>query len=239
MYVEIPMLIDSSIAFINVVKTGDNLNYMKISNLLCKKELADASLELIDDKDKIIFWSNIYNAFFQILAKEKIDDFSQNRSNFFNIKQVCVFGLELSFNDIEHRILRRSKWRFGLGYISNIITAKWERQLRVESSDYRVHFVLNCGAEGCPIIRPLDTDNYETELFLATKDYLEREVRICDEKKLVHLNQLFLFYLKDFGGKKGLLKLLERYNILTENQAVYPWKYTPFDRTMKLDNYAH
>jgi len=231
------MLIELSVKLLIAVKQEDDSLIKAICEKISSYQFDEGVKELKNDEQKIVFWVNIYNAFFQIIANNDTDKFTNRRSNFFKDKSLSIFQLKLSFDDIEHQILRRSMLKFSLGYFSNPFVKKWERKLRVRKQDFRIHFLLNCGAVSCPMIRPLTLKNQKTELDFAMQDYFDLEVEVNREKKQIELNQLFLFYLGDFGGKKGLKKIFLRHDILRKDELKFKFKFTPFDKTLKLNNY--
>ncbi len=53
-------------------------------------------------------WLNIYNAFVQKLLTDNPGKFKK-RNSFFSDQQITLAGRQLSLDDIEHGILRRSK----------------------------------------------------------------------------------------------------------------------------------
>lgn len=230
------MLLDCSNALLIAVKKKQSSEIVRILNLFKTFSLQDALNQLISDTDKKVFWVNVYNSYFQIIATENKTKLSANQGSFFKSKQLDFLGLKLSFDDIEHALLRRSKGKFALGYFNKPFPKKWEKKLRIKQLDYRVHFVLNCGAVSCPIIYPLAVDGLELELEEATQAYLSQEVSVTNDK--IVLNQLFLFYLGDFGGRKGLKKMLLRYGIVQEIHLKYKFKFTEFDKAAKLDNFV-
>lgn len=230
------MLLDCSNALLLAVKKKQSSEIVRISNLFATFHFENAITQLNSDADKIVFWVNIYNAYFQIIATEKSKELLVKISDFFKEKQILLFGLKLSFDEIEHGILRRSKWKLSLGFINKPFPKKWEQKLRVQQLDFRIHFLLNCGAVSCPIIFPLSMDNFEEEIEEATKTYLIQEAFISNKK--IILNQLFLFYIADFGGRKGLKQILLAYNIINIKQMNYKFKFTEFDKAAKLDNFV-
>jgi len=127
----------------------DGKPYDKEVNILSKSTLDELVTELKTDKQKIAFWVNIYNAFIQISLTEnpKLYD---DRGVYFKTDRVKIAGQVLSFDDIEHGIIRKSRWKLSLGYLSKPFRAKWETKLRVKNIDWRIHFALNCGAKSCP-----------------------------------------------------------------------------------------
>lgn len=74
--------------------------------------------------------------------------------------------------------------------------------IRARYRDARIHFVLNCGSESCPALRPELPVAEELEPFLqqAVVDFVsdERNVRIDHEKNEVVLSTIFKWFRKDF-----------------------------------------
>ena len=64
--------------------------------------------ELTNDDSKKTFWINMYNAFYQILARE-IDD-----ESIYQQKKIAIAGYLFSLDTIEHGILRKGKFVIGL-----------------------------------------------------------------------------------------------------------------------------
>lgn len=101
------------------------------------------------DNQKLAFWINIYNAYIQIILSEH-PELYQDRDTFFKNDQIPIAGRLISFDKIEHGIIRKSQWKLGLGLVGKWFPDKFERELRVDETDYRIHFSLNCGAKDCP-----------------------------------------------------------------------------------------
>ncbi len=74
--------------------------------------------------------------------------------------------------------------------------------IRARYRDARIHFVLNCASESCPVLRPELPDGEQLEPFLqqAAVEFVNdgRNVRIDHEKKLVVLSTIFKWFRKDF-----------------------------------------
>lgn len=84
-------------------------------------------------------------------------------------------------------------------------------KIRNTFRDARIHFVLNCGSESCPVLRPdLPTgDDLESFLQLAAIDFVseDRNVHIDHEKKQIVLSDIFKWFKKDFTNdlrRRGL-----------------------------------
>lgn len=71
-----------------------------------------------------------------------------------------------------------------------------------QAEDPRVHFVLNCGSGGCPVMRPKLPTGDELEPFLAkaAADFVaeERNVSIDHAKQVVRVSKIFDWYKDDF-----------------------------------------
>jgi hypothetical protein len=102
------------------------------------------------DARRKAFWCNVYNAYAQVLVAERRDLYERSRRRFFGLAAIEVAGWELSLDRIEHRLLRRSQFAWSLGYLTNPFPGEFERSLRVDAVDPRIHFALNCGATSCP-----------------------------------------------------------------------------------------
>lgn len=199
----------------------------QIANL----EMADLQNELQDDNHKKAFWINIYNAFFQILSRQKID-----KPAIYREKLINVAGENFSLDDVEHGILRRYRIKLSLGYLPNVLASSLVKNLAVSAIDYRIHFALNCGAVSCPPIAFYSAEKLDSQLEMATLSFLENETKINQENKEIYITQLFKWYHADFGGNTGIRQILaEKLGLETEGFA---FKYSPYSWTEQLDNYA-
>ena len=158
---------------------------------------------------------------------------------FFTTKCIIFKDLELSFDDVEHRILRQNRWKYGLGFIKGGNRKNPLTSLMLEKLDFRVHFILNCGAKSCPLIVPLDIETAEIKLEESMLIYMANEVLTNRDEQLIYINKLFLFYLGDFGGKRGLKRLFFEKGIIKKDALNYKWKYIAFDKSIKLLNFRN
>ena len=71
--------------------------------------------ELRNDDFKKAFWINVYNAFFQIIKRKG----ERSKSELFTQKSIVFSDTQLSLDDVEHGILRKFKYKFSLGYLTN------------------------------------------------------------------------------------------------------------------------
>lgn len=181
------------------------------------------------------FWLNVYNAAVQDELRADPSRYD-SRLRFFVANRVTVAGTDLSLNDIEHGILRRSRTVFGLGYLPRVLQSRFERRHRVDSLDPRIHFALNCGAASCPPIAAYSAERLDEELAVASESYLESEVTYDAAAGVVRVPQLFLWYHGDFGGRRGTLELLRRYGRLSADDAPKV-RYRSYDWSLDLDNF--
>jgi hypothetical protein len=85
--------------------------------------------------------------------------------------------------------------------------------------DPRIHFVLNCASESCPVLRPELPVGEELEALLeaSTHDFINngRNVRVDHDGRRIILNTIFRWYRKDFvndlrrrgtSGERGVLE---------------------------------
>lgn len=78
------------------------------------------------------------------------------------------------------------------------------------AKDPRTHFVLVCGAVGCPILesRPFYGSSIEARLEAATRRYLRSPAGARAQGGRLQISKLFDWYAKDFGGADGVLEFI-------------------------------
>ena len=188
--------------------------------------------ELANDTQKKAFWINCYNAFFQILRKEK----NLVKPEIYREKHSYIAGQKLSLDDMEHGILRKYWYKYSLGFLPNLFAGRTIKKWAVDEIDYRIHFALNCGAESCPPIAFYHPNRLEQQLDMATLSFLEGETDVFLDKKEIHVTRLFQWFLADFGGMAGVRQILQdKLNIDTNDSKIvfkaYSWK-------EELDNFV-
>ncbi|MCU0444539.1 MAG: DUF547 domain-containing protein [Microscillaceae bacterium] len=192
--------------------------------------------ELIDDLSKIAFWLNIYNAFAQVILRQAIEQ-KQKPTTIFKRKNIQIAQQWLSLDEIEHGILRRSQFKYGLGYLTNWWISPFEKANRVSYRDYRIHFALNCGAKSCPPIAFYTPQNLDNQLDTATKNYLESESHYDPTSNTVYIAKLMFWFRGDFGGIAGVMAMLQKYQIVSA--AVRPKiRYQSYDWRLELNKFA-
>ena len=79
----------------------------------------DSMLRELDNDNRIkTFWINIYNSFVKLRLRDKNNAKIYPKWEFFEKTDICITNLSLSFDDIEHKILRKSQIKFSRGYLS-------------------------------------------------------------------------------------------------------------------------
>lgn len=210
---------------------------LKEDSTSLQKELENLSLDKLkelmpNDNQKVAFWINIYNAYYQILHKEQ----GSRKPDIYKKRLITLAGLLFSLDDLEHGILRRCKYKYSLGYIFNPFARKEIKELSVAKLDYRIHFALNCGAKSCPPIAFYNDSKLSSQLDLATKSFLEAESDFDKQNKILHVTALFKWFYADFGGKKGIRQIYKKQ--LNKDISDYTIKYKDYSWEEDLDNFV-
>lgn len=161
--------------------------------------LGKVPVSKLNRPEQFAYWINLYNALtidvvLAHLPVKSIRDIDISpgflASGPWDKKLIAVEGIEVSLNDIEHRILRPI-WR-----------------------DPRVHYGVNCASVGCP---NLLTEAYtgatiDQMLDVAARAYVNtpRGAKI-DENGLT-VSSIYVWFKDDFGGNdQGVIDHLKRY----------------------------
>ncbi len=204
--------------------------------ILSTTNLEDLTGQLKTDNQKKAFWINVYNAYIQKILSEQPELFNADtRGQFFSEPRIKIAGELLSFDDIEHGIIRKSRIKWSLGYLKKWFNPKWERKLRVNEVDWRIHFALNCGAISCPPIAIYSAERLDEELDLMATAYLTEHSTYDDATQTVKTTALMSWFRGDFGGKSGAKEILHSYGITPEVAETIEFK--SYDWTLSLGNY--
>ncbi|PSQ17669.1 DUF547 domain-containing protein [Halobacteriales archaeon QS_8_69_26] len=192
--------------------------------------------DLDTDGARKAFWINVYNAYAQIRLAERGGYGSKRR--FFGADQVPVAGRDLSLDRIEHGVLRRSQISVGMGYVGRpeFLVGDFERRMRVDEVDPRIHFALNCGAASCPPIGTYTRAGIDEELETAAESYLGSEVEYDPETGRAEVPPLLLWYRGDFGGRSGIYDYLRRYGPVPAGERPSV-SYRDYDWSVDLGNF--
>nr|WP_294897707.1 DUF547 domain-containing protein [uncultured Pedobacter sp.] len=226
----------------------NQLSENMIANLKANKSVADIQKALANasedelektlalDEQRKAFWINVYNGYIIAILKKDKDQF-KDRGTFFGKKQINIAGNMLSFDDIENGMIRKSQYKFGLGYVGKIFPPSFERRLRVKHRDFHIHFAINCGAKSCPPVRLYKAETVNKQLENVAKVYLTKHTKFDKSKNLVTTSTLTSWFRGDFGGKSGTKKILKEFGLIPQdsNPAI---NYESYDWTLDINNYA-
>jgi hypothetical protein len=213
----------------------DKKSYYKEVKILAESTLEDLTSELKTDSQKLAFWINVYNAFIQISLTENPKEY-EDRGAFFKKPRVKIAGELLSFDDMEHDIMRKSRVKISWGYLRKYFRPKWERKLRIDGDlEWRIHFALNCGAKSCPPVAVYSAENLYNELDFMTTEYLNEQTTFNEDTKTAKSVSLFSWFRADFGGLCGARQILFDYKITPEKPKKLDFK--NYDWTLSLGNY--
>ncbi|GAB4261184.1 MAG: hypothetical protein Kow0079_17800 [Vicingaceae bacterium] len=163
-----------------------------------------------NDTQKTAFYINAYNFF--VIKKIKSHypiDGPKSIPDFFTKKDIAFNGQNYSLNELEKACFKFSNY------------------------NPLLHFVLICGAKGCPPIQnfAFTSENLYPLLFDITKNTLKKPyfLRIDKNNKTVYLSEIFKWYeddfLKTFDSLLEFLKIFTYYTF-DENYII---RYQPYD----------
>ncbi len=207
-------------------ETGDLLYTLQ------KIQQGDLLASLKTDQEKLVFWINLYNAFYQIIRKEELVD----KKDIYKARIINIAGHQFSLDDIEHGILRKYRYKYSLGYLSNPFTKKMIKDLAVDELDWRIHFALNCGAKSCPPIAFYRLRTIDAQLEMATSSFLTDETTVDKANKSVKVTALFKWFKNDFGGREGIKQILTNY--LGTDLSQYRIEYADYSWDDDLNNFT-
>lgn len=201
-------------------------------------ELDERSLleHLDTDRPRLAFWLNLYNAVTQHTLTADPGRY-ENARKFFSAPLITVSGTELSLDEIEHGIVRRSYSKLALGYLRSPFRSEFAERHEPDKRDPRIHFAVNCGAQSCPPIAAYTESRVDEQLDWAAEGYLDQTVEYDPEAGRVHVPRVMLWFRGDWGRKRDILAFLRRYEQIPP--GVSPrLSYQDWDWSLNLDQYA-
>jgi hypothetical protein len=198
-----------------------------------------------DRKQATAFWINLYNALvidgvIRANVRTSVTEGFLGIVRFFYRTAYNVGGLRFSLEDIEHGILRANRGSVfvpGVQFSSDDPRSKYT----MPDVDPRLHFALNCASHSCPPIAVYSAGNLDEQLGLATRNFLDHEVRLDTENKRLYITALFKWYRSDFGGKSGVVAFLRQYLPDDERRAwletheqIGKLYYLPYDWSLNI-----
>ncbi|MFP8952060.1 DUF547 domain-containing protein [Natrialbaceae archaeon A-arb3/5] len=217
------------------VKTEGDADWLREQLATLDRSRLDRALSTRERR--LSFWLNCYNAYSQLLMEDEsslLDGGLVDRWKFFARDRIPIGGCWMSLDDIEHGMLRRSKLRWGFGYLPRPFPSSFERRFRLEGCEPRIHFVLSRGSENCPPIAVYSAADVDEELDIAVEWFLEENVAYDSDDGVATIPRLFRRYRGDFGGKRGILEFLCKHDAIPPG-ATPSLEYETADRTPDLD----
>jgi hypothetical protein len=164
-------------------------------------------IKLEDNNERKAMLINYYNlGTIKLLADNYPISSPQEITGFFDKKILAYKGDKLSLNDLENKIIRK------------------------EYNDPRVHFVLVCGALGCPPITDFayDANKLDEQMTQQTKLALNNDEFIRVDAKRVLVSEIFKWYREDFlKENKSIIQFINKY------------RNTPIDEKSSMDYYTY
>ena len=178
-----------------------------------------------NDKAKLAFWINAYNAFTLKVICDNYPIKSINKLHFGGLyigtllkktvwdkKFVVINGKKISLNFIEHKIIRAATQ-----------DAKAEfSQVCTETPCPLAHFALVCASKGCPLLRSEAYEGQKLDEQLSDQALIffgDEDKNYFDvEKKEAHLSKILDWFADDFG-KNDEERLLFVANFLPDTLA--------------------
>ncbi len=167
----------------------------KLNNYIA--ELTAIDIREYNKDEQMAYWINLYNALTieVILRKKPLFSILTTGNGLLSKGPwddvvATIDDVELTLNDIEHRILRPI----------------W--------NDYRIHFAVNCASIGCPNLQgvPFLAKTLETQLEQGANDYLNHPRGLKFKGDKLHLSEIFNWYAEDFGNNQTeILATLAKY----------------------------
>jgi len=138
--------------------------------------------------DELAYWMYGYNAY---VIKAVLDHWPLSSVTDIKAPIEAIKGLGFFY---------RLRFSFGGEYLS--LLAVENRKIRSRYRDARIHFVLNCASESCPVARPeLPTgEDLEKMMELAAGEFVNDpdNVSVDHDTRTVFLSTIFKWYQKDF-----------------------------------------
>ena len=96
---------------------------------------------------------------------------------------------------------------------------------------------MNCGASSCPAINYYKPQTIERDLALAEQAFVKANSTFDSLSNVIYISQIFEWFKIDFGGEKGIMNILKRNGVISNNSSPLI-KYTPYNWSLKTKNYS-
>ncbi len=204
------------------------VNYARLRNSALHRSLEDKSAQLSHvlpeqlshDAERIAFFINVYNvlAIHGVLALE-IESSVMEQPAFFSTIAYQIGEWSFTPDELENGLLRRNA--------PHPVTGKRcfqndAPQLAFCPSyvDPRIHAALVCASKSCPPVAFYEAEALDAQLNRATANYVQSEVRVDAERRVLSLPIVFRYYAVDFGDAIALQKFLVEHASEAQSQAI-------------------
>lgn len=177
--------------------------------------------------EKLIYWVHAYNA---VVIKSILDNWPLSSVTDLKAPIEIIKGLGFFY---KRKFIYGGR-AYSLYHIENA-------KIFDTKSDPRIHFILNCGSEGCPMLRPQLPTGEELEFFLAKAagEFVadSKNLHIADLEKVIYLSHIFKWY-KSYFVNHSPDKTILGYVLLIADDSLkerltksndYAIKYTNYD----------
>ena len=148
---------------------------------------------LPNDRERLAFWLNAYNAYTLDLVVKK----QPKRS----ITQIGTGGLVLG------SVLKTTAWDIPIAVVGGrkyTLNEIEHEVIRAKFKDARAHFALNCASGSCPVLRTeaYEADDLDEQLDDQGRQFLADSTKNSFDlaTKTAHLSSIFKWYQGDFGA---------------------------------------
>lgn len=170
---------------------------------------------LTSQENRLAFWINLYNALVidAVIQEEVKTSVTESRLgilSFFQRAAYLVNGERFSLTDIEHGVIRGNR---GFPYFPGPHFSSDDPRIDavMRPIDPRIHFALNCASNSCPPIGVYSGERLDDQLNLAARNFINNDLVLDKNNKIIKISQIFRWYQADFGGKKGIIDFLIKF----------------------------
>lgn len=172
---------------VNLVRYADVTSDDRRSLAAYIEFLESISIHEHNREVQFAYWVNLYNSY---TVKLILDHYPVNSIRDINISPglfnrgpwdaevLTIEGVDITLNDIEHRILRPI-WK-----------------------DPRIHYVINCASIGCPNLLPqaLEGSSIESTMSVAAHEYVNHPRAVSFSRNRLTLSSIYDWFIEDFSG---------------------------------------
>ena len=195
--------VDAVTGKVNYTKLKTSEAYQDYRRLTASLPAFDLA-KLASREQKLAFWLNLYNALvIDGIIHYGIRESVNELPGFFRRTAYQIGDYRFCLDDIEHGILRANAGHLFIPGAQFGINDP-RRALVLDKVDFRVHFALVCGAASCPPIGFYDPQKIDTQLDLATRNFVEQTIEVEPDRKIVKLSKLLQWYGEDFGAGRWM-----------------------------------